>query len=275
MLFSAALKKSLPILLLFIVSDLAVKLSWAQNIIVDNGDFSLQIKNPESEGDRSVASRIIEKEDLYQETIEILNVIFRLNADIKVTFETWSDQNTQPNAAYYPDVREIVIGYGLLSKMTEMFDGTGMGNDAFDPLTINATHTLLHEVGHALFHVNNMSFGAAEEENRADQLAFILMSALADGAKGGDMEVDQTLIPVLYIARHDPSEWNDNKQASESIHVPDRERGIDYLCWMIGKDPELLTKDPSLKEYVGNRACRAEYESLSADWDNLLAPFAN
>lgn len=232
----------------------------AQHTITDNGDFVLELKEATRESDQWIAEEVKERKENFQSILDGLNEALSLNHTVRVAFISWPDE--QPNAAYLPSEKAITIGYGMIPKIMELMGDEDDWGDT-DPILVNVEHTMLHEIAHALIHVNDINLPQHVNEERAsDQLAFYVMSMLYE-----DRLEDLFAVAEAYV-------WREEKERTiQSEHLPNEERGIDYLCWIVGREPdfeEMFTEEEA--DILMGRNCTAEYTQLEETWNARLSP---
>ena len=227
--------------------------------IYDQGDFILDIRQAENESDAYIQSELNDRSQFLIDLLDDVNSEIGLNQNVQVIFGTWPDIGTPPNAMYDAELKAIYIGYGLITEMIGLFDEELLQDEETDHVFANVKHTVLHEIGHALIDVNGIpTFEDENSEVLADQLAFIIFSELNENPD------ELASVVYHYLSR-------DNNSSIESQHLPDFERGLDYLCWMTGWNPDILTAEIR-EEMLGDRYCEEEYEELVFSWEDRLGP---
>lgn len=239
----------------------------AQPVIEDNGAFILNFKEAAAK-DEAIRDRILIDEYKYETIVHFLNSLFVLDRDINIQFESWTkEEEREANASYYDKTGEIVMEYGLLSQMATIFDGSSFENA--EPVYLNTAHTLFHEVGHALLNTYHIPFTQSNKEKLADELAFFLLKAYE--SEDAALEV----IPFLYLVRSEVERGVEYEYVENNVHVPDADRAMNYMCWMIGATPA-LKEDPRFESAInnlGDRNCEFEFEGLKMSWNTKLSPF--
>ncbi|MFK7843891.1 MAG: DUF4344 domain-containing metallopeptidase [Rhodothermales bacterium] len=252
----------LSIILVITLSCIELQEISAQQRIQDRGDFILDIRDAENEDDRYIQRELVSRKVALERLLNNLNDDFNLSFNVNVIFGTWPDNSMPANAVYDSELKSIYIGYGLITSLVELFDDEDLLDDEIDHVFENVKQTVLHEIGHALMNVNNIPiYGDENAEVLADQFYFFVMSEL-----NGNSEELYSVV-LHYVSRDRESKATD----VVSEHIPDYERGLDYLCWMVGSDTNLLSQAEQ-QEVLGYRDCKSEYDNLVDAWDDRLEP---
>ena len=189
-----------------------------------------------------------------EQVIDDLNMEFNLAEPVPIVFATWSDiddmavanlADRQPGALFDRNGTDaIYISYEFLAKILHTFEGDP------DAWYLNVINVLLHEVGHALIHINRIPApeNGADPERDADEVAFFVMAAFYE-AEGQLHTVAEHYRRIADAALYEGYD-----------HLPDENRAQRYACWVWGSSDQ------------GSPECVDLYLDLMETWDELLAP---
>jgi len=240
--------------------------------IADRGDFILDFQPGSSAVELEIRTYLMRDGGL-DLLIQDVNDEINLLQDVLITFAPGpviaallNLEAHDTTLAAYKDGR-IYVSYAHVVETMELFarfdDFDGSGDQFAERILPNVGETLLHEIGHALIHVNRIAMLPGEDEEVvADQLAFFIVSDFYDAA--------EDLIPVVNQYRYRQQE-TENVAAASSPHPPDAARARNYLCWIYGYDPErfgFLTRAIA----SGVETCEDEYYDLWEAWVERLDP---
>jgi hypothetical protein len=227
----------------------------AQGVIEDSGDFSLYFLPAFDEPAASVADYLAGPGSVVlEQVVDDLNAEFNLAEPVIIVFATWAKINElaredvadrAPGAFFDRNGSDnIYVSYEFMAKILDIFEGD---SDAWYPNVINV---VLHEVGHALIHVNNVDAprGGADAERDADEVAFFVLSEFYEA----EDEMRKVADHFWHMA--------DKELNEQSEHFPTVRRADRYQCWIEGL----------LRE--GTIECRLQYRQLIDTWDERLAP---
>jgi hypothetical protein len=174
------------------------------------------------------------------------------------------------NAFYRPDRRMVVMCLELFPDMLTRLDreyGSRISNDQRSSLLAGAlAFVFLHEIGHALIHVQNLPV-LGREEDAADQIStFLLINELGPNtneaiAGGLWFFSPRSLVPGYFSQRH---------LSDEHALMP--QRAANLACWAFGREPNRFAWALQSGRVTRERAmrCQAEYEQLSRSVRALL-----
>jgi hypothetical protein len=128
--------------------------------------------------------------------------------------------------------------------------------------------TFYHEYGHALIHVLDLPV-LGREEDAADSLSNILLHYLHEGEAAEDIIWDNALAWALLDAYEaaEGLEWN-----FAGVHSLTPQRYEQFLCEMIGADPETRAELAAAYEMDANRVaqCADLFANVDYSWGRLL-----
>lgn len=227
--------------------------------IEDSGDFELFVMPADSSDD--AIARVVDflagpGRSGLESVVEDLNTEFNLERSVSIVFSTWSEIDEMADASVADrapgalfdrnGTEDIYISYEFMAEILKIFGGN---ESAWYPNVINI---VLHEVGHALIEINDITAprDGSEAETAADELAFFVLSEFYEA----EDELRQ-------VAEHF-SRAADAALNAKSDHYPDQDRAERYRCWIAGR-------------FEGSEApfdCDLEYYELVDAWDERLAP---
>jgi Putative metallopeptidase len=246
----------------------------------DSGDFAVRYEATENE-DYQELEAILKETRLLEDTVQELNNVFALPAQVPVVFKECGDVN----AFYDPETREISLCYELIEYYAGLFlseeqteEEAEEGGEALAGATL---FTFFHEIGHALIDLYDLPV-TGREEDAVDQLATMI---LLEGGEEGEMAALNGAWSFLTEEEEDV-EGQEEYSAEENVeeeeelafwdeHSLDEQRFYNIVCWSYGKNPEgfqYLVDDETLPEGRAER-CSAEYDRMSRSWDALLDPY--
>jgi Putative metallopeptidase len=231
----------------------------------DTGDFVVQYEETGNE-DYQELEAIFQETRLLEDTIQELNGVFALPADVPVVMRECGEVN----AFYDPGTGEISLCYELVEHYSEIFMAdaeTDEEQEAAGVSVASATmFTFFHEMGHALIHIYDLPI-TGREEDAVDQLAALIL--LQGGEEGESAAIDgaNSFVGEEEAEMDDLAFWDE--------HSLDDQRFYNIVCWVYGKDPEgyqYLVEDETLPANRAER-CPAEFNRLSRSWESLLDPY--
>lgn len=167
------------------------------------------------------------------------------------------------NAFYIHGKQQIRLCYEFMALIHRL---AGSPEELFDAdVTYMIAFTTLHEIGHALMDVMNVQVSARDEEERADQFAFLLMTNHDDA----DLARRVIHAPASFFLHLDDIEDHDNDDTEE--HGNSAHRAANAICLLWGRQhvPQLADN------MAGGRGARCEaYTSEAlATWNRWLRPY--
>lgn len=161
-----------------------------------------------------------------------------------------------------PDTQEIWIPDSFAQQIEQYFENTSPVADVY-------FHTLMHEVGHALFDQYQIPL-LAREEDAADALANVLLLEYVDD--GAQIALNAA---EMFGLESDSYEWYDFSDFSGE-HSLEIQRYYATLCHVYGHEPEahadLVNDEYGLSQERAD-ACEYEYERLRQSWMSILRPY--
>lgn len=252
----------------------------ASGEVRDTGNFVVRYEKTENE-DYQELEAIFKETRLLEDTVQELDNVFALPAQVPVVFKECGDVN----AFYDPETREISLCWELVEYYAGMFlseeqteEEAQEGGEAVAGATL---FTFFHELGHALIDIYDLPV-TGREEDAVDQLATMI---LLEGGEEGEMAALNGAWSFLTEEEED-IEGQEEYSAEEEVeeeeelafwdeHSLDEQRFYNIVCWSYGKNPEgfqYLVDDETLPEGRAER-CPAEYDRMSRSWDALLEPY--
>jgi hypothetical protein len=230
----------------------------------DTGNFVVKYEATENEDYRELEA-IFKEVRLLEDTVQELNNVFALPAQVPVVFRECGDVN----AFYDPEAREIALCWELVEYYAGMFlseDQTEQEAEEGGEAVAGATlFTFFHELGHALIDLYDLPV-TGREEDAVDQLATMIL------LEGGEEGETAALNGAWSFLTEEDAEA---ELAFWDEHALDEQRFYNIVCWSYGKNPEGLqdlVDDETLPEGRAER-CPSEYDRMSRSWNSLLEPY--
>lgn len=231
----------------------------------DTGDFQVRYGKVRDAGYREWQEAFQESR-LLEDTVEELNGVFSLPADVPVVLRECGEVN----AFYDPENREISLCYEMVEDLSEMFFADAETDEEIEEAgtsVANATvFTLYHELGHALIDLYDLPV-TGREEDAVDQLATMILLEGGDEGENAAIDGANSFVSEEETELEDLSFWDE--------HSLDDQRFYNILCWIYGKNPEdyeYLVEDETLPADRAQR-CPGEYARMAKSWDKLLSPY--
>ena len=169
----------------------------------------------------------------------------------------------EENAFYSHANQQIRVCYEFMALVHRL---AGSPNDYFDDdVTYMLAFTTLHEIGHALLDLMNVHVAPRDEEDRADEFAFLVLTNYKDTNLGRQV----MHAPASFFLHLDDVEDHTNDDAEEhgrSVH-----RTTNAICILWGRQhtPELADR------MAGDRGarCEAYTNAVLATWNGWLRPY--
>jgi hypothetical protein len=179
--------------------------------------------------------------------------------NVPVVVQECGDQN----AFYMPKKQKILICYEFMALIHEL---AGSPRDVLDDdVTYMLAFTTLHEIGHALIDLMNVQVTPRDEEERADQFAYLILTNY------NDPELARRVMhaPTSFFVHLDDIENHDNDDTEEHGRSVDRATNAICLLWGRQHDPVLAER------MTGDRGarCDAYTTEVLATWNRWLAPY--
>ena len=240
----------------------------------DTGNFVVKYEKTDNEDYRELEA-IFKEVRLLEDTVQELNNVFALPAQVPVVFRECGDVN----AFYDPEAREIALCWELVEYYAGMFlseDQTEQEAEEGGEAVAGATlFTFFHELGHALIDLYDLPV-TGREEDAVDQLATMI---LLEGGEEGETAAINGAWSFLTEEEEEEEQAEEGEEQEELAfwdeHSLDEQRFYNIVCWSYGKNPEsfqYLVDDETLPEGRAER-CPAEYDRMSRSWDALLEPY--
>jgi len=197
----------------------------------------------------------------------IINENFKLNAPIDIVF------GGDDGPLFDPVKHEIIVPYYFIKEVeqrftTDNYAETGVSEK--DATLYALTHTLFHELGHALIAMYDLAI-VGKEEDAADALATILLIEFFEQGQ----EIARSAADLFDLESNDIQEFEEVDFWDE--HSLDAQRFYSTLCHIYGSDPKNYAEIPANYQFSEDRSdlCIAEYENLTLSWFKLLAPYTS
>lgn len=211
---------------------------------------------------------VLQREGEFRTLIGHVNEEIAFNESVQIVFRA-GDKN---QAFYDEDSRTIVVSYGFCWYIVDVFTRNGVlkedwDEEDFDNLILPVIdETILHEMAHALIHVNQLR-PSDDEETAADKLVVFIV----DDFYGSTENALPTSLHYRLLAEEAGGSERSDYLAK---HPPSMERHDNFVCWIYGSDPE---KFSGLLEDIGvdrdPDECVEAYGNLHDEWSQLLAPY--
>jgi hypothetical protein len=233
----------------------------------DDGDFIVEhfeVKNPRFfEIDRQV------KDDkTLEKAADKLNQSLILPHDIYLRTKDCGEVN----AFYDPADRSVTVCYELMEHFYKNFRSVGNNDqNAYNKMFDAVRFAFLHEIGHALIDVYNLSITGSEEDAADRCSSFINLTEL------GEDGVNAVLAAADSFAIDSKKSAAPNQRSFAGEHLLQEQRFYNSLCMIYGSNTEkyaYILEDGYLPRERAVR-CPNEYERTVQSWSNLLARWRN
>lgn len=216
------------------------------------------------------------KVDLYTRLPEVagLSGMFELPRPLKLV----TAECRQVNAFYDRDNGELVLCYEMidtiLAHAQKLAEERDLGEDfPAEYLLANLRFIMLHEMGHALIDVLDLST-TGREEDAADQLATTLMlTGRATDESPQEVARNLHMAASFFMAGADPDGSYDLGAYADE-HSLGEQRYFNVLCLLYGRDPARYLTVVTRSGLPEARAMRCPDESrrVTSSWARLLTP---
>ncbi len=202
-----------------------------------------------------------------EDVVAFINDLFRLPMPKPLDFKLGGKEGP----LYDDKSNEILIPYTFIQEVRSRFRAADYSETgvSVEEATMDAlTHTLFHELAHALIYIYKLPV-LGKEEDAADGLASVLLiEFFEDGAEMAISAADLFDLESDDIESFEAEDFLDE-------HSLDLQRFYTTLCHVYGSDPAkyaYLRKETGFSE---DRAdlCIDEYENISRSWLFLLKPY--
>ena len=167
------------------------------------------------------------------------------------------------NAFYIPSKGKILICYEFMALIHRLAGSPPRVDD--DDVNYMLAFTTLHEIGHALIDLMNVRLTPRDEEERADQFAFLVLTNY------NDAELARKVIhaPASFFLHLDDIEDHDNDDTEE--HGRSLHRTTNAICLLWGRQHDPVLAD----RMAGGRGerCDAYTSEVLATWNGWLRPY--
>jgi hypothetical protein len=172
------------------------------------------------------------------------------------------EQCGEIDAHYNPNTETIRICYEFIANANRL---AGKPETQWFALDQTAASILifvaLHEIGHALVDVFDLTF-RGNEEDLADQFAFLLMTNVNDT----DLVNRLVAAPAAFFYHH----GQENEHRPGDVHSPSGDRAFEAMCLLYGRH-----RDPGVGKALGPKVaagCVDHAAAVVAMWNQLLEP---
>lgn len=136
------------------------------------------------------------------------------------------------SAHYAPATQTITICYEFIANANRL---AGKPESEWFALDRNAAavlaFTALHEMGHALIDVLDLRVGSNEEEDVADQFAFLILT----NANDAELVNDIMVAPAVFFHHHGLEQDQAGGPAADDVHSPSAQRAFEAVCILYGR----------------------------------------
>ena len=236
------------------------------SMVPDNGDFILQIDEPQDPANAEIAQSLVAS-GIFQQMLEQLNGELALPYDITVVL----GENGDGGPFYDPNNRTIQIQYQFDRLVQDLLARAGTPPESLELRTRQAgLFIFYHEMGHALIDAYELPV-TGREEDAVDQLASVVSIAVLEN-------------PEIALAGADVFAGLATTREGQSMlslyadeHTLDQVRVLNIACLVYGSNPtayEQFAIDVGLTADEDRPArCPGEYEQARTSWSKLLSPF--
>jgi hypothetical protein len=208
--------------------------------------------------------QILKQRRVLEKLQHFLQVV-RLPQRLTLKFDECVDE---ADASYEESTRTITICYELIVHLQKAApkETTPNGVTPRDAVLGPIIEILLHETGHALFHILKIPV-LGREEDAADQVAAYLLLQF------GKEAAVSTIRGAAYMYAREAQEKLDPK-ALAGVHSLSAQRFYNIMCMAYGADPRLFGElvDKELLPDERAEGCRAEYLQVDYAMRTLLGP---
>lgn len=227
----------------------------------DGGDFVLSFQDSSDPKMAKIVSALRASESV-QQVIDGLNETLKLPRNLPINFSDCED----PNAYYDSEAKAITVCYQMVKLSYRSFKHGGENvsrTEAMASAENAAVFFLLHEVGHALIDLYDLSV-LGRDEDAADYLGLILTSRFE---KGEEIVVDAALQFAAFAEEEDEAGHDFSDE-----HSPSAIRAFNMLCLLYGSDTERFASMVGDDALPKDRAdqCPGEYKSVMKAGERLL-----
>lgn len=230
----------------------------------DKGDFVLSFEDSEDPKAQKIVTALRNSEEI-RKVVHGLTGDLGLPQNLPIIFTDCEDAN----AYYDSEKKTVTVCYQLVHQAYKQFRKDSEYSK--DEAMMSAQHAgiffLLHEVGHALIDLYDLSI-LGREEDAADYVAQILSGNLEEGE---EIIVDTALQFAAYAEEEDEA---GHDFADE--HSPSAVRAFNLLCLLYGKDPKRfagMVGDDALPPARAQN-CPGEYQAIMKAGERLLAKWS-
>jgi Putative metallopeptidase len=212
------------------------------------------------------AKPVIDKlrnEGLVTNLVNQLNSYFKLPHDVMIRFR----QSDTSNAWYDPNTKSIDFTSAFIFDFYDKFKKYYSGQELTNKVTSVIMFFLLHEIGHAVIDIYDISVKGPEED-MADYFAVYLLSQGDDAIQSIAMFGAQMFLEFSKDLATVPL----NQLPLWDEHSLEPQRFYHILCLMYGKDPNKYSYIVTRNLLPIRRAdrCGEEYDKMMRGWDRDL-----
>jgi len=229
----------------------------------DKGDFTTLYQFFRNNDPAKAVIDKLRRDGTVTNIVNQLNSYFKLPHNVIIRFR----QSDTANAWYDPTTRSIDFTSAFIFDFYDKFSKYYSGQELTNKVTSVVIFFLLHEIGHAVIDIYDLSVKGPEED-MADYFAVYLLSQGDDAIQSIAMFGAQMFLEYSKDLATVPL----NQLPLWDEHSLDPQRLYHILCLLYGKDPNKYS-------YVVNRnllpmrradRCGEEYDKMMRGWDRDL-----
>lgn len=175
----------------------------------------------------------------------------------------------EANAWYEESDRTVTVCYEYIEDAlrSSAYVPTAAPVPPQDAIIGPTIEVLLHETGHAIFHLLKVPI-LGREEDAADQIAaYMILHLDKDIAR-------ETVLEVAFIYKHEALSQDHELEHFADVHGVSAQRFYNLLCMAYGRDPALFADLVEKKYLPKSRAesCADEYRQVDYAFGKLIFP---
>jgi hypothetical protein len=253
------LKTITPLALIVILLLASLTLSSSKE------DYKVLIsyQKPSTTQDKATLN-LLKKEAINEIAIEIINEIFFIPKSINIKY------GGADGPEYDSETHQVLIPYPFIQEIKQRFikDKYTESGLSIEEATMDVvTHTILHELAHALINIYDLPI-VVKEEDAADALATLLLIELFEDGQ----EIAITAADIFKLESNDIKDFEEADFWDE--HSLDIQRYYNTLCLIYGSAPKKYSELLEDADFSDEKAeqCIDDYQQLYFSWATLLKP---
>jgi len=171
------------------------------------------------------------------------------------------------DAHYVPSTQTIKICYEFIANANRL---AGKPEAEWFTLDRNAAavlaFTALHEMGHALIDVLDLRVRSDEEEDVADQFAFLILT----NANDAELVNDIMVAPAVFFHHHGLEQDQAGGPAADDVHSPSAQRAFEAVCILYGRHRD---RDLGVALDAQAAGCITHAGEVIDRWNGYLAAY--